>query len=213
MKLKRALSAAFVFTLATGVLLAQDSGPTVAHTTHNGPIKKAQETPAQLKNIFTNLGLGSVLYNDTTGYYVLGPNNSVGLSEQWIAVPFIAPANAHIGLLQVAVGYISGTSRINVGLYSDAGGIVGTLLASGHSTNIPLFGSCCQLVNVSIPSTPVAGGAQYWIAATPDDTNGPDFTGVFQASNTAVVGYNEEKAGWVALNTNTPAAAAKGTIP
>jgi hypothetical protein len=214
MVLKRALACLFVFALTSGVLLAQDAELKVAHTTHSGPITPAPKSAPKLTTIFSNLGPTSTnAYNDTTGYYVLGPNNSVGLPEQWIGVPFIPAANSHVEQLQVAVGWESGTSLVNVGLYSDNGGTVGTLLATGHSASIPVFGTCCQLVTVNIKSTAVTAGTQYWIVASSDDVNAPDFTGVFQASNLAIIAGDVGLAGWFSFTTNTPAAAARGTVP
>jgi hypothetical protein len=219
MVLKRALGGLFALaitsSLASGMLFAQEvSGLKVAHTVHSGPVIPAEKTPAGLKTIFSNLGpTASNDYNDTTGYYVLGPDNSVGDSEQWIGLPFTPTSGAHVEAIEAAIGYISGTSLVELGLYSDNDGAPGTVLASGKSTKIPLFGACCQLVTVTIPSTAIKAGTQYWIVATTNDTAGPDFTGVFQSSNLGIIGYNEAQGGWGSFTTNTPAAAVKGTIP
>lgn len=211
---KRAVSSLFVLMLACGVVLAQDAAPKVAHTTHVGPRKAATKTGTNLTTIFSNLGPTTTnAYNDTTGYYVLGPNNSVGLPEQAIGVPFVAAADSHVQVLQVAVGWISGTPFVNVGLYSDNAGAPGTLLASGHSATIPAFGSCCQLVTVNIASTAVTAGTQYWIVSSSDDVHAPDFTGVYQASNLAIISGDVGLTGWSSFTTNTPAAAARGTVP
>ena len=98
-------------------------------------------------------------------------------------------------------------------LYSDNGGTVGTWLAGAESSAIPAFGSCCHVVDVNIPSTAVTGGQQYWIVASSDDTNGTDFTGVYVASNLANIAGDVGLDGWSSFTTNTPAAAASGTIP
>lgn len=214
MVLKRALACLFVLTLASGVLLAQSSDLKVAHTTHSGPITPSAKPSPKLTTIFSNLGPTSTdAYNDTTGYYILGPDNSVGLPEQGIGVPFIPAANSHVEQLQVAVGWESGTSLVNVGLYSDNAGVVGTLLSTGHAATIPVFGTCCQLVTVNIKSTAVTAKTQYWIVVTSDDTNAPDFTGVFAASNLAIIGGDVGLTGWFSFTTNTPAAAARGSVP
>jgi hypothetical protein len=115
--------------------------------------------------------------------------------------------------LQVAVGWISGTKLVDVGLYSDNAGVVGTALATGHSTHLPTFGSCCQLVTVNIASTAVTAGTQYWIVANSDDTNGPDLAAVWQSSNDANTGGDVALGGWFTFSNNLPAAAAKGTVP
>ena len=214
MVLKRALSALSVLTLASGILVAQDAGPLrVAKTTHTG-VNTKTKNPSGSRKLWSNLGpTPTNAYNDTTGYYVLGPTNSVGLSEQWIGVPFVPKANETVTALQVAVQYESGTNQFIVGLYSDNGGTVGTLLASGTGTNAPVFGTCCATVNVTIPATSISQGSQYWIVASSDDTNAPDFTGVFAASNTAIIAGDVGLGGWFSFTTNTPAAAAWGTIP
>jgi hypothetical protein len=214
MALKRALTGLFVLVLASGVLLAQNSGPKIAHTTHKGVRTAAPTTPPKLTTIFSNLGpTPTNAYNDTTGYYVLGPTNSVGLPEQAIGVPFVPATTSHVKQLQVAVGWISGTELVNVGLYSDNGGTVGTLLAGGEASIMPAFGTCCNLVTVNISTTTVTAGTQYWIVASSDDTNAPDFTAVFQASNLAIIAGDVGLEGWSSFTTNTPAAAAKGTVP
>src|SRR5271167_4022926 len=111
-------------------------GPAVAHTKHSGVVVPTRANPPALKKIFSNLGpTATDNYNDATGYYVLGPTNSIGDPEQWIALPFTPKTGAHVTELQVAVGWISGTKRVVVGLYSDSAGTVGTLLASGASGN------------------------------------------------------------------------------
>jgi hypothetical protein len=189
--------------------------PEGAHTVHTGtntPMQKAPASGPQV--IFSNIGPNVTnAYNDTTGYYILGPNNSVGLSEQAIGVPFTPRTSSHVTQLLVAVQWISGTSLVNVGLYSDSGGTVGSLLASAQSSAIPTFGTCCKVVDVTIPSTAISGGSQYWIVAWSDDTNAPDFTGVFAASNLANIAGDVAQGGWFSFTTNTPAAAARGTIP
>jgi hypothetical protein len=128
-------------------------------------------------------------------------------------VPFIPATTSHVKQLQVAVGWISGTELVNVGLYSDNGGTVGTLLAGGEASIMPAFGTCCNLVTVNISTTTVTAGTQYWIVASSDDTNAPDFTAVFQASNLAIIAGDVGLEGWSSFTTNTPAAAAKGTVP
>ncbi len=213
MVLKRAVCSLLFLVLSCGVLLAQH-GAAVAHTVHSGPVTPTKDTPPALRTIFTNLGpTATDDYNDTTGYYVTGPTNSVGTSEQAIALPFTPKANSHVTALQVAVGWISGTKLVDVGLYSDNAGVVGTALATGHSTHLPAFGSCCQLVTVNIASTAVTAGTQYWIVANSDDTNGPDLTAVWQSSNDTNTGADVALGGWFTFSNNWPAGAAKGTIP
>jgi hypothetical protein len=212
--LKRVVGSLLFSTLACGMLAAQNSGAKVAHTVRQGTVTPAQETSATLQTIYTDFGPTTTDYfNDTTGYYVLGPDNSVGDTEQAIGLPFTPKADAHVSQLQAAIGYISGTSAVDIGLYSDASGTPGTLLAAGHSPNIPDFGACCTVVSVAITPTAVTAGTQYWIVASSDDTHGPDFTGVWQASNLYNISGNESQSGWFTFSANVPAGAVKGTVP
>jgi hypothetical protein len=213
MVVKRALSCLFALTLASGVLWAQN-GPKVAHTTHHGPVVPFKAPPATLKTIYSSLGPSATnAYNDTTGYYVIGPNNSVGLGEQWIASPFTPQVNSHVSQISVAVGWISGPKAIIIGLYSDDAGTVGTLLASGETNKVPAFGTCCQTVNVTVPSTAITAGTQYWIGVTTDDTQAPGFTGVFNSTNSSTIAYNPSLEGWFTFSGNVPAILVRGTTP
>lgn len=210
---KKSIAALLISLLAlAGALMAQSTGPRTAHMTT--PSKNI--TPAQkpgLATIFSNLGpTSSDAYNDTYGYYVLGPDNSIGDSEQYIAVPFTPKSNSTVEVLQVAVGYISGNNAVIVGLYSDSSGAVGTLLASREYRNVPNFGACCQLVTVEITPTAVTAGTQYWIGVSTDDTHAPNFTGVFESSNSATTAYNPAQEGWFTFSNGWPAAGAYGSI-
>jgi len=213
----RTLCCVFVLTLACGTLLAQTyqiQKPRSSHTQPSLVVTPAEELPAGLKTIYSNLGpTATNNYNATTGYNVDGPTNASLLGEQWIAAPFTPKVNAHVSQLRVAVGWISGTKRIIVGLYSDNLGAVGTALATGATTHMGNFGACCQLAAVNITSTAVTKGTQYWIVVTSDDTLAPDFYGAFAASNDVNTAYNPALAGWFTFSNNWPAAAAAGTIP
>lgn len=214
MILKRALCVLSVVTLASGILGAQEAGPFKVAKTNRSGVAAKTKNPTASRKLWSNLGPSPTnAYNPTTGYYVLGPSNSVGLAEQWIGVPFVPKVNETVTALQFGVQWISGTNTFIAGLYSDNAGTVGTLLASGTGSNAPTFGTCCQTVNVNIPATSISQGSQYWIVASSDDTNAPDFTGVFVASNLAVISGDVGLGGWFSFTTNTPAAAAWGTIP
>ena len=208
--------ARFLLVFACGTLVAQSQKPQRIHNVHSSKsVIPAEDINAALKTIFTNLGPTKTnFYNSHTGGdLVAGPTNSGGYSEQWIGIPFTPKQNAHVSQLQAALGYVSGTSLVNLGLYSDASGAVGTLLAQGSSTSIPTDGTCCQVVTVTIASTAVIAGTQYWIVATPDDVNAPSLFAIWQPSNTANYGFNDAQAGWSTSSNVWPAGAAAGTIP
>jgi hypothetical protein len=209
MVLKRALGCLLVLALASGMIWAQ--APQTSRTKDSGV--RIAEPPSSLKLIWTNLGpTATNAYYPDSGFNVDGPDNSLGLSEQWFAIPFKPKASAHLEQLQAAIGYISGTELVEIGLYSDNNGAVGTLLASGETKKMPTFGACCQLASVSITSTAVTAGTQYWIVAQPDDTNGPSFYGAWMAVNQTMA-FNPSQTGWLNINGDVTAAAARGTIP
>jgi hypothetical protein len=216
--LKRAMLGMFVLTLICGTLLAQ-SRPTIAHSTiHSAANTPPEPAAAGLVTIYSNMfPVTDNVYNDTIGYYVTGPDNSIsGLGEQWISIPFTPAANAHVEELQLAVGFVSETKRFDVTLASDNGGVVGNALGTKSVTQIPEFGKCCKLVTVKFraPGIAVTAGTQYWIVATPDDVFAPDFTAVWEFSNLDWVGYNDGQAGWASSYTSYwPAGAVLGTTP
>jgi hypothetical protein len=211
MVLKRVLGCLFLLTLASGICWAQDSLG-VSHTTPHGPITPAE--PSSFRLIFSNIGPTSGdAYYESSGYNVDGPTNSADLSEQWIGVPFTPRVDAHVEQLQASIGLVSGTSLVQIGLYSDNSGTVGTQLAVGETATMPAFGTCCTLATVKITPTAVTAGTQYWIVGLPDDTNAPDFYGAWMGSNEANIGADVAQGGWETFNGLVPAAAARGTIP
>ncbi len=172
---------------------AQSFGPD--ELTRNAVPSAHSSVPAANVTIFTNLGPTSTdRYGAGSGFLVTG--SSVPLeAEQWEAVAFTAKANSHATTLAAAIGYVSGTKKVNLGIYSDNGGTVGTLLPGGEgsTTEIPDSGECCELAQVSLPGIGVAltAGTRYWLVASPDDINAPSFQGSWQLSNLAVSAYQQ----------------------
>jgi hypothetical protein len=184
-----------------------------------------EDTPAETSasagnvTIFTNLGHAS------TGPYAAGDGtivsgNSVPFQpEVWQALPFMPRVAAHAKTLAAAIGYNSGTKLVNLGIYSDSGGTVGTLLPGGQASTseIPDFGVCCGLTQVSLPGAGVAltAGTQYWLVASPDNVNAPDFWGFWQHSNLAVGAYQEPEffINWTSFSAQLFAAEIRGTSP
>ena len=85
--------------------------------------------------------------------------------------------------------------------------------ASGETNKVPAFGTCCQTVNVTVPSTAITAGTQYWIGVTSDDTQAPGFTGVFESTNSSTIAYNPSLDGWFTFSGNVPAILVRGTLP
>lgn len=218
-RLTQILICLFVLAFACGTLMAQSGGLKAAPGVRSNivvPFVERNSSKAAA-TIFTNLGpTTSNLYNAAAGgYYEAGPANSVGISEQWIALPFTPRQNSHAKQLMAAVGWISGTKKVFLGVYTDAGGVVGTLLGQASTAAIPTSGVCCLLTQVALPGAGVAltANTPYWLVATTDDTAAPDFTGVWQSSNNANTGGNVGLTGWFTFSNLWPAGAVKGTVP
>jgi hypothetical protein len=178
---------------------------------------KSTEAPAV---IFTNLSSDPLNVYDAAagGYYLLGPTNSVALPEQWMAIPFIPKVASHAKTLQTAIGIISGTPKVKIGIYTDVGGTVGVPVAGGQGniTSFPTAGVCCGLATANLPGAGAAltAGTTYWLVARSDDAAAPDFTGVWQSSFTArTAGNLPPPSSWFTFSNLWPAAAVRGTAP
>jgi hypothetical protein len=224
--LKFAAGAACVLALSCGSVYADDLK--VAHTT---PAPRSANVPSQpappaVVKLFSNLGpTATDNYNDTTGYYVLGPDNTLADSEQWIGVPFtVTKAGDTITATKVLTGITclaaTDCGRITVAIYNDGGGFPGTLLGSGPANVTAIFGTCCTTTATTItPNVVLTSGTQYWVVASTIDSGAganPDFTGVWSASNLGNldgnnVAGNEAVAGWFGFSANVPSFEVMGT--
>ena len=169
--------------------------------------------------IFTNLGpTPTNLYNSYAGGFYVAGNNAADVSELWEALPFTVKTTCHAKTLAAAIGYLSGTKRVNLGIYSDSGGNVGTLLPGGQAstTEMPDFEECCGLAQVTLPGAGVAlSPGKYWLVASPDNVNAADFEGLWQGSNLAFTAfrYPEDFGNWITASGLWLAAEISGTTP
>jgi hypothetical protein len=83
--------------------------------------------------------------------------NPSGMAE---AFPYRASASGTATTLHVYIDRSNAAAHVVVGLYGDASGNPGTLLAQATITG-PVGGAWNV---VGIPSTPITSGARYWIA-------------------------------------------------
>lgn len=167
--------------------------------------------------IFSNLGpapLGRYYTRFDHSLSVTGKRVS-GETETWEAVRFTPRVDTQAKVLAAAIGYLSGTKRVNLGIYSDEDGTVGTVLpgSEGSTTGIPDVGECCQLAKVVLPGAGVAltGGSYYWLVASPDNSNAPDFEGGWQESNRAISANMNPPFAWNVAAGAWPAAQVRGT--
>jgi hypothetical protein len=179
----------------------------------------AQEEPATLTKIFSNLGPATSAYSNEA-YGVTGPNSSYG-SSAFVAMAFTPKANSHVSQVRAALQYnASGANQVNLSLYSDASGIPGVLLAGPVTvTNLPALGTCCTLAIANFHAVAVTAGTQYWVVAdTPGTGTGSDFDGGWAfvpPSKNLIVGVDIKSGGWYSFPAviSEPAGAAYGTVP
>jgi len=213
--LSRTLCCLFVVTLACGTLMAQGlkRAPKPTNPRFETAYVDKDSTRANI-TIFTNLGpTPSNLYDVIDGgYYVSGPLAIDNPVDQWIAMPFTNKIADHVTQIQAAIGYISGTKKLVMGIYTDNAGSVGTLLVQGQTANVPAAGVCCQVATVNVASTALNAATQYWVVAQEHPT-AQDFEAVWQASNSSLIGGNVGQAGWFTFSGLVPAFAVKGTNP
>jgi len=209
-----------VLSFACATLVAQNFAshqPIGVHVNPSPMRTPAQHNPAGVKTLYSNLGPSTDAYYDADGWLVTGPLSILGES-QWIGLPFTVSVNATVDALEAAVGYDgSGANGFLLGLYSDNGGTVGTLLSSGGVKNAPSFGSCCALSVAKLnPPVSITAGTQYWIVAyTPSSGGGDDFYGAWAFANADHFDYSIDNDGWTdSLSfTGIPAGAVLGTVP
>lgn len=169
--------------------------------------------------IFTNLDRAeSFHYLAGQGAPIAGSSVSTSV-EVWEALPFTPRTDQHAKTISAAIAYISGTKLLNLGIYSDANGTVGTPLPGGQgsTTDIPTLGECCPLTTITLadPGVALIKGTQYWLVATTDDVNAPTFYGAWQASTLATNAYSEPESfnGWTPFTASWFAAEIRGTKP
>ena len=112
--------------------------------------------------------------------------------------------------------YISGANQVNLGIYGDASGTPGTLLAGPVTvTNLPDNGTCCGLAVANFSPVAVTGETRYWLVAnTPLTGTGSDFFGVWHSVVKPIIPMALSYNGWSGFNADSlPAGAVLGTIP
>jgi hypothetical protein len=208
----------FVFAIALFSASLRAQEPT---TQWNGDgitfVGPAQDAPAHLQKIFSNLGPPTSAYVGS-GFTLSGPLSALGY-KTFMAIAFSSAANAHVREVRAAVQYSgSGANQVNLSLYSDNGGVPGTLMAGPVTvTNLPSFFTCCTLAVAKFPAVPITAGVRYWVVAdTPLTGAGSDFEGVWALvpplkSLVSVDGFF----GWYSspASIQEPAGSVYGTIP
>jgi hypothetical protein len=203
--------------LRTLTLFGQTEGPAkVVHIEEKWAIHiPADEAPANLKIIYSNLGTPTSTYNVAWGWAVGGPNSH---EPEFIALPFTPTSDSHVSQVRAAVQYFSGANQVNLSLYADADGVPGTLLAGPVTvTNLPEEGTCCALAVADFSPLALTAGTQYWVVAdTPLSGTGSDLLGQWNWVAKASVEWAQDYGGefWGQIPSDAlPAGAVLGTVP
>ena len=134
------------------------------NATANTPARAHSPKLHTIYENFANLYPQGV-YNASTGAALSGPNTLHG--QIWLAASFTPVKNTTLQELDVAAGYINGTTNsVSVGLYADASGVPGTQIWSTN-TALPTFSSCCTVVQLTDQAgVPLTAGTRYWVGIT-----------------------------------------------
>lgn len=172
--------------------------------------------PAGLKKIYSNLGSKTALYDDENGWAISGPKSG---GTHFFALPFAPKTNPTVEQVGAALQYSGlGANQVNISIYSDNGGLPGTLLAGPTTvTNLPSARTCCTLAVANFSSVAVTAGTTYWIVAdTPLSGTGSDVAGVWEWLGKPIYlqGYGGGT-GWSGYDTTPAQAAAEvlSTVP
>jgi hypothetical protein len=139
-----------------------------AKTNANGA--QTSSTDSGLVTIFSNLAreYPNGEFWCCTGYNIMGPSSGIG--EQWMAAAFTPSANHTVTKISVALGYSQGTTNGAVlSLRLDNNGVPGQTLKGWDLSALPVFGTCCAVVEASdLSGIPISGGQQYWVVLKTD---------------------------------------------
>lgn len=220
--MKKTLLLLCLMALSNAMLFAQaQHNARTSSTTEKSAIHvPSQDEPETLAKIFSNLGKSKTdLYLDTVGWTVNGPNAMGFTSYQWFGLPFTPKSNSHVSQVQAAVEWVAGDNQVNLSLYTDAGGIPGTLIAGPVTvSNLGTFGTCCKLAVANFSPTAVTAGTKYWIVAdTPTSGAGSNSWDAWAFIPTLYPQsfFNNNNGKWLPVDGDAAdaAAAVYGTIP
>ncbi len=216
--MKSALSKSLVILLLlptiSGTLVAEKSASTSVSEVVSFEDLETADAPDV---IFSNLErTPNDRYNSAVSFPVEG-KDAIGQTETSDAILIIPKRDVRAKVLLVALGYVSGTKRVNVGVYSDNEftRTVGDPLPGGQGviTKMPDDGDCCRLAKVTLPGEGVllSAGVSYWLAITPDDVNAPSFHGEWHLSNLSAYAGLLPPDPWRSQAGQWPAAQIRGT--
>ena len=146
-----------------GVITSQDKTMTYSMR-RNVPIIPYYVIRKKMPIIFSNIATKypKSLFYAPDGLTISGPDTITGTIET--AVAFTPAANATVSEIDAAVGNILGTNGVVISIYSDASNSPGSSLGDFSVSNLPVFGSCCELATVKVKTgIALTAGTQYWL--------------------------------------------------
>jgi hypothetical protein len=190
-----------------GAVASRDKLTTTVHP-GSGHFVPAPPKTSKLKPIFDNIGF---LY--PKGYYfccfgdtISGPDSQVG-STVWPAAEFTPAKDSTVKLINVAIGYVSGSNRVVINIAEDNGGVPGNVLGSFPVTGLGDFGDCCALAEAQA-NVHLTGGTPYWIFLSTDESSADTwaawpFNSTDQTDTINVAGW--DGSAWTAFGASRPA--------
>lgn len=191
----------------TDAIISNDHMVTMAP--HGAMLQLPLERAGKKNGVFNNLATKykEGLYWCCTGATITGSQFKGGYSYEQ-GIPFTPTKNVSVTSITMGLGYVSGTNAATIALYSDSSGLPGTELASGAVSNMPKFPTCCTTTAVTISSTALTAGTQYWIVVSASGTTWVAWN--YSTVNTAdahTYAYNYNGDGWVSTSYPTYAGA------
>ncbi len=178
-----AIALALALLVSGGAVSAASSGPSRGILMNGTHAKKIvipepalsftpmpSDVPGQV-TIFSNLAskYRKGEYWCCSGYNIMGRDSGAG--EQWIAAAFIPDADHTVTKIQVGAGWSQGTNGIVISLNKDDHGVPGNALKTWNLSSLPIFGTCCTVLQVSSRTgIPLSGGQQYWVMLSTNDS-------------------------------------------
>jgi len=158
------------------------------------------------------------------GFTVAGPANPYGFGKQFVAAPFVPAQSATLTGLAVAVNRpadLSTNISVIVKLYTDAGGIPGSVVKSWPAATVDDFldnnFSYLAYALDSDSGISLTAGTTYWVAVETDAQS--DFYGWWASSSLpkpkskgTLAYWNDSAATWVTYTTTVPAMVVSGVV-
>jgi hypothetical protein len=124
--------------------------------------------------VYTNLAPTDPPFTCCGGWVISGPDSLIPfLPLEQPAFAFQSAGNFQFTELDLAVGWMAGTNRINVELTADSGNVPGPILESWIVDDLPSVLVCCSAESLTYAAGSSAGaiyltaGSQYWVVVRP----------------------------------------------